>query len=117
MPEGYSLIPKYWPKVGIDLGLDHWLTWTGDGEGNVIGAIVHHRQPRQESGWCMGGISFDVPEALRLDPRPGWTVESWFQLTVSPSLLCRAPIVQGGQCTSAECGDHGFIRESRWVAA
>lgn len=34
-----------------------------------------------------------------------WTVESWEPLTLSPSLLCTA------------CGDHGFIREGKWVRA
>ncbi len=38
-----------------------------------------------------------------------WAVESWEPLTVSPSLLCTPD--KGG------CGDHGFIKQGRWVLA
>lgn len=34
-----------------------------------------------------------------------WTVEQLDPLTISPSVLCRA------------CGNHGFIRDGRWVPA
>lgn len=66
-------------------------------------AIVKHATPTGEP--CMGGITFDSEVARRIDPgKPTWTVESWEPLTVSPSLLC-------------DCGDHGFIRNGRWVRA
>lgn len=34
-----------------------------------------------------------------------WQVVSWEPLTLSPSLLCM------------RCGDHGFVREGKWVPA
>jgi hypothetical protein len=56
----------------------------------------------RERGYCMGAIMFEG----QLPPGDGsyWQVQSWEPLTVSPSLLCH-------------CGDHGFIREGRWVRA
>lgn len=54
----------------------------------------------------VGSIMFDLPEvraAFGNRERPYWQLESWDPLTIFPSLLCG-------------CGDHGFIREGRWVA-
>lgn len=50
--------------------------------------------------------TFDVPSmrATMRPDRPLWQVQSWEPLTISPSVLC-------------SCGDHGFIREGRWVPA
>jgi hypothetical protein len=56
----------------------------------------------------IGAMWFDLPETRAI---PGalagarWQVESWEPLTLSPSILCR------------ETGDHGFIREGKWVQA
>lgn len=55
------------------------------------------------SDWCMGGITLDVPAAEGLSGAR-WQVQSMAPLTVSPSLLC-------------QCGDHGFIRDGKWVPA
>ncbi|MGE5827236.1 MAG: DUF6527 family protein [Micromonosporaceae bacterium] len=57
------------------------------------------------SGQCEGMVTFDgeVQRQLSAD-RPRWTVESWEPLTLSPSVLCA-------------CGDHGFVRDGRWVRA
>lgn len=56
--------------------------------------------------------AFDHPDVVvalneEHDPpdSPRWTVESTEPLTLSPSLLCRG------------CGNHGWIREGRWVPA
>lgn len=103
-------------RFDLDLGADHFLSWSAwhpdrnlnpqyaDLPDNPrIGATVRHRTPQGE--WCLGGILFDCEQTRRGWPdRPMWTVESWEPLTVSPSLLCH-------------CGDHGFIRSGRWVAA
>lgn len=112
----------------IDLGHGHtlrFLSWRPDRsiEANRIryadvpdverwGAIVGHPvgahpivPEAQSSGYCEGAIAFDGPVQRQLEPsRPMWTVESWEPLTLSPSLLCA-------------CGDHGYIREGRWVPA
>lgn len=55
-------------------------------------------------GRCRGGVMFDIPGAEHF-PGPKWRVESWDPLTISPSVLCRV------------CGDHGFIRDGKWVPA
>jgi len=74
-----------------------------------FGASIEHRRPDTGAA-CVGGVTFDGPVQRDLAARPGalnqamWQVESWEPLTVSPSVLC-------------SCGDHGFIREGRWVRA
>lgn len=100
----------------LDLGHGHTLrytSWAPDRALNPqyadlpdierVGAIVAHRKPDGEL--CEGSILFDNEMTRRLFAgRPCWTVEQWEPLTLSPSLLCA-------------CGDHGFIREGRWVPA
>lgn len=67
-------------------------------------SILH--PAKTETGWCEGMIHFDIPEAIlmRQPSHHLWKVESWDLLTLSPSVLCR-------------CGDHGFIRDGKWVPA
>lgn len=69
--------------------------------------VVRHLTPT--GAVCESAIHPDIPEASLMfgadAPRHVWRVESWDPLTLSPSLLCR------------RCGDHGFIREGRWVPA
>jgi len=105
-------------QVDIDLGDDHWLQFMGSGGDGVtntatgeavpwtpqIGASVLHRCDKTESGWNEGFVLFDIP-ANAADARPKWQISSWDPLTISPSLLQR------------DCGDHGFIREGKWVRA
>lgn len=70
-------------------------------------AIIHIDHPRADGqgGMCVSAAILSVaPEVLK-GGAPTWDVESWEPLTLSPSLLCR------------NCGDHGFIREGRWVPA
>jgi hypothetical protein len=67
-----------------------------------VSAIVTHKTP--DGGECEGIITFDTPVARAQFTGPFWTVESWEPLTLSPSLACH-------------CGDHGFIRQGRWVTA
>ena len=108
----------------IDLGHDHAISladWDPDLNLNPqyadladqlparVSGIVRHKlpgvNPGTEGGWCEGVITFDTPVARRAIPAgPFWTVESWEPLTLSPSLLCH-------------CGDHGHIRDGRWVPA
>jgi hypothetical protein len=110
--------PPTTPQVSdsLDLGHDHMLrytTWAPDRELNPqyadlpdvkwIGAIIAHRKADGEL--CEGAIFFDSETARRVFPdKSRWTVESWEPLTLSPSLLC-------------SCGDHGFIREGKWIPA
>jgi hypothetical protein len=72
------------------------------------GAVVEHPHLKLVGETCISAIHFN--DARFLEHNPGyvgrvWEVVTWEPLTLSPSLLCR------------ECGDHGFIREGRWVPA
>jgi hypothetical protein len=114
--------PSDWPdgepEPDLDLGDDHWASFTSAGgegmtrssDGSPVpyveraGLIVWHRCTKSVSGWNAGAIVFDLPERPAADGQ-GWTVQSWDPLTVSPSLL------QPG------CGDHGFIRGGKWQRA
>lgn len=100
----------------LDLGHDHWLTftmWAPDRELNPryadlpvverYGALVEHIRPDGEP--CIGSVTFASLVSGRIEPgRPKWHVTSWEPLTMTPSLLC-------------SCGDHGFVRDGRWVVA
>jgi len=99
--------------AAIDLGSGHSATyvgWAPDRELNPqysdlpdierVGVIV------DTGNGCSSMALFDLPAVRQVFPdRPVWTVEAWDPLTLSPSLLCQL------------CGDHGFIREGRWVSA
>jgi hypothetical protein len=100
----------------IDLGDGHsleWVEWAPDPELNPQyadlpleefhhGAIVTHVKA---NGVCEGAITFDSERSRRSSfAGPRWTVEQRDPLTLSPSLKCH-------------CGDHGFIREGKWVRA
>ena len=103
--------------VTTDLGHGHTLSyfvWSPDRELNPrwadepdidpAGAIIEH--PAPDGSECKSAVHFDVPGIRRIAPnQPVWQVESWEPLTLSPSLLCR------------RCGDHGFIRDGRWVVS
>ncbi len=56
---------------------------------------------------CMGFIAFEGHDwaSAYEHKMDTWQVLSADPLTCSPSLLCRT------------CGDHGFIREGKWVVA
>lgn len=70
------------------------------------GASIDHPRADDPSRECHGFVTFDGPEQREHGAgRPMWTVESWDPLTLSPSVLCKL------------CGDHGFVRGGRWVAA
>ena len=95
----------------VDLGSDHsysWVRWAPDRDLNPqyadmpddphYGIQVFHKNKAGEE--CPGFVTFS-----KLAPPPVWELISVEPLTMSPSLLCRT------------CGDHGFIRDGKWVAA
>jgi hypothetical protein len=104
----------------IDIGHDHFIKYTrwapDDLEANrerygvplpdvpKAGLIIRHKNPAGEE--CTASLMFDTPELRKhwVGKEHFWKVESWEPLTISPSVLC-------------SCGDHGFIREGRWVTA
>lgn len=101
----------------IDLGHGHtfqFLGWAPDRDLNPqyegipdverYAAVVEHPTPSGEP--CASGVTFDSEIARRIEPgKAMWIVESWQPITLSPSLLC------------LRCGDHGFVRDGRWVVA
>lgn len=101
----------------IDLGDGHtaeWEGWHPDRELNPHlvgipdvekwGLTIYHKNPSGQD--CAGFVTLDGEVQRRVEPSRTnrWTVESWDPLTLNPSVLC-------------SCGDHGFIREGRWVCA
>ena len=65
------------------------------------GLTIEHTAP--DGAECSGHITFAVP-GTEIWPHHKWTVISFDPLHVEPSILC-------------DCGDHGFIRDGRWVTA
>lgn len=104
-------------RIDLDLGHDHGLQFYGwhpdrdinpqfDGIPDIerVGAIVWHIPPGMDAEHeHAGSITFEG-HATPGHTGPTWTVESEDPLTISPSILC-------------SCGDHGFIKEGRWVPA
>lgn len=94
-------------KDEIDLGDGHRLVFSDyKGEKRVGGNVIHPPVEGKCSG--QGWIAFENTSWSRQfteKPIATWKVEQAEPLTLSPSILCRA------------CGDHGFIRNGRWVRA
>lgn len=91
----------------LDFGEGRFMEFTRH-DGWVVGALETHPSLTDGSP-CVGSLFFDVPEVRKVyldqSQHNRWTVESWEPLTLSPSLLCRA------------CGNHGFVRQGKWVPA
>lgn len=54
----------------------------------------------------LGSVTFNhelLPDSIGGDAR--WTLINFDPLTIAPSVLCRS------------CGDHGFVRDGKWVPA
>ena len=108
------LLDYYGPgnPAATDLGHDHWTKPWVYGSGGVPGGVhvLHPKGPivsgaYADSRYCLGSIAFDLPAAADHGHTGAvWQVQSMDPLTVSPSLAC-------------DCGDHGFIREGKWVPA
>lgn len=101
----------------VDLGLGHtgrYCGWFPDRELNPQyaempdvdrwGMEIIHTSPAGKP--CAGFVTFDgaVQRMVLRPTQHVWQVESWEPLTISPSVLC-------------SCGDHGFIRQGRWIPA
>lgn len=100
----------------IDLGDGHFMryvSWAPDRDLNPefadipdnprAGADIWHPNKKKPGEECVSYIGLDPK--LTAGAAALWQVESWEPLTLSPSLLCTA------------CGDHGFIRQGKWVSA
>jgi hypothetical protein len=88
----------------VDIGDDHAISFA-EYEGERSGCTIWHTRP-DNGEECAGWLSFAGRAWSRAIPSaPAWTVESEDPLTLSPSVLCRA------------CGDHGWVRNGKWVKA
>ena len=90
----------------IDIGGGHSICFVEYKGDSRAGLTDYHQRP-DGGGLCSGFITFESSAWAKefTTPIPTWKVESWEPLTLSPSLLCRS------------CGDHGFIRQGKWVKA
>lgn len=88
----------------LDLGDGHIATFTSY-EGEIAGCRIQHKT--KDGALCDGFVPFVGRSwAKSFDGKiTAWDVVSEDPLTLSPSVLCRV------------CGDHGFVREGKWVRA
>ena len=90
----------------IDLGDGHRIVFSAYKGEKRVGANVIHPPVEGKcngQGWiAFEGKSWAAEFGGRIDT---WKIESDEPFTISPSIQCRA------------CGDHGFIREGKWVRA
>jgi uncharacterized protein DUF6527 len=97
-----SQVPE---KFDLDLGDGHWLRWSTYKD-ERCGGIITHTSDKTETGWCEGAFTIRGTQWNKEEPkRASWEMSGTFEApTLSPSFLCH-------------CGDHGFIRDGRWVKA
>ena len=88
----------------IDIGDGHSITYS-EYDGEIAGIVVFHHAP--DGSECSGWVPFrgSAWERSFNVGIPSWDVVQKDPLTLTPSILCRA------------CGDHGFIRNGKWVRA
>ena len=72
-------------------------------EGEPRGVGVMH--PTPDGMFCGSSALWDVSMYAPGHEPPCWTLNSLEPVDISPSLLCRT------------CGDHGFVKQGRWVPA
>ena len=88
----------------FDLGGGSSFRWLSD-HGQIVGLIEHHPKPEDGPGYYCGGyVRWDAHEKAKHQLVSGGPGDEE-HLTLSPSLLCRT------------CGNHGFIRDGKWVTA
>lgn len=101
---GHSIQPFGWsPDRSIPANAERF---AGIADIEKVGIVINHPVPDGKDCQGVAVIHFDTPEVRTVFPASHcWQVLSWEPLTVSPSILCMA------------CGDHGWIKEGRWVPA
>ncbi len=90
----------------IDIGGGHEIAFVSYQGDERAGIDDFHRKP--DGTPCQGFVTIKGgawDRSFTHVPIPSWELVSWDPLTLSPSLLCRS------------CGDHGFIRDGKWVKA
>jgi hypothetical protein len=110
-------VRKQHQQGALDLGHDHWLRWASWSPDRDLNpqyadlpdverahAMIDHPRASDPTKRCVGGVIPDTAPLHIIAGRATWHVESLEPLTLSPSILC-------------SCGDHGFIRDGRWIPA
>jgi hypothetical protein len=89
----------------IDIGDNHEIVYLNYGGEERVAIDVFHKT--KDGKDCAGFVPFRgrAWDACFSGEIAAWDVLSIDPLTLSPSILCRA------------CGDHGFIRDGKWVQA
>lgn len=81
--------------------------WHPAPDGSECREHYNWREDERLDGLGLGSVTFHhelLPDSIG-KPGQRWTLINFDPLTIAPSVLCRA------------CGDHGFVRESRWDPA
>lgn len=88
--------------IRIDIGEGHSIEIIS-AYGKDVGLLDYHKKPNGSD--CLGSIFWDA--TFQTDPNKLWTLENGDRehITVSPSLACGI------------CGDHGFIKDGKWIKA
>lgn len=73
---------------------------TREGETKPSEALFCHRDKRNPDEWCIGGFQWRSP-----NPAANWTLVSLSPLHVEPSIHCLT------------CGEHGWVRDGKWIQA
>ena len=76
---------------------DHFIEWSYE-HGEITGILTWHIN-KATGAWCLGAVQWAGQN------QPQWQLVSREPLTISPSVLCNI------------CGDHGFIRDGKWIVA
>ena len=98
-------------KTDLELGGAHYVSWVADGDDppKICGGLLYHLTPDGKP--CVGHFAWMLTKWEREHPERQYNHTLWTpegepgpHMTLSPSLLC-------------SCGDHGFIRDGKWVQA
>lgn len=92
---------------GTDIGHEHVVKTYQRKDVEAAGLFIVHPSAGQNhipaGEPCAGSTPFDLP-VNHEDGHAVWQLHSLDPLHIEPSVLC-------------SCGDHGFIRDGRWVPA
>lgn len=92
-------------KHDLDLGDGHWIDWSNYKD-ERCGGIITHTTVKNETGFCQGAFTIKGSKwDVEYPGRAHWEFSGTPEVpTLAPSFLCH-------------CGDHGFVREGKWVRA
>jgi hypothetical protein len=92
-------------RFDVDLGDGHWIEWTTYKDVRC-GGIITHRSDKTETGYCSGAFWIDSRYNEDCGTQHAiWQMTGTFECpTLSPSFLCH-------------CGDHGWVRDGKWIQA